>query len=74
LTTLGKKIRFENKVKHLKGIDQSLKGKVYDGKSFNKQVEKPQENTKNNRKESFNGTPKPNSMGCCQKEGHKLGV
>ncbi len=22
----------------------------------------------------FNGTPKPNSMGCCEQEGHKLGV
>jgi hypothetical protein len=37
-------------------------------------VEKLKENTKKNGKESFNGTPKPNSMDCCQKEGHKLGV
>jgi hypothetical protein len=36
-------------------------------------MEKLQENTKKNGKESFNGTPKPNFMGCCQKEGHKLG-
>ncbi len=39
-----------------------------------KQMEKLQENTKKNGKESFNGTFKPNFMGCCQKEGHKLGV
>jgi hypothetical protein len=26
---------------------------------------KLQKNTKKNEKESFNGTPKPNSMGCC---------
>jgi hypothetical protein len=37
---LGKKIRFEKKVKHLKGIDQSSKGKGYDGKNFIKQMEK----------------------------------
>jgi hypothetical protein len=37
-------------------------------------LEKLEENTKKNGKESFNRTPKPNSMGCCQKEGHKLGV
>jgi hypothetical protein len=30
--------------------------------------EKLQENTKENGKESFNGTPKPMTMGCCQKE------
>jgi len=35
---------------------------------------KLQKNTKKNGIESFNGTPKPNSMGCCQKERHKLGV
>jgi hypothetical protein len=39
-----------------------------------KQVEKLQENTYKNEKETFNGTPKPTSMGCCQKEGHELGV
>ncbi len=37
-------------------------------------MEKVQENIKKNGKESFNGTPKPNSMGCYQKEGHKVGV
>jgi hypothetical protein len=47
---LEKNYRFENKAKHLKGIDQSLKGKGYDGKNFKKQVEKLQENTKNNGK------------------------
>jgi hypothetical protein len=36
-------------------------------------MEKLQENTKKNRKESFNGTPKPNSMGCCQNKGTNLG-
>jgi hypothetical protein len=29
-----KKSRFENKIKHLKGINQSSKGKGYDGKNF----------------------------------------
>jgi hypothetical protein len=43
-------------------------------KKFQKQVEKLQENKKNNGKESINGTPKPNCMSCCQKEGHQLGV
>jgi hypothetical protein len=38
------------KTKHLKGIDQSSKGKGYDGKNFKKQVEKFQENTKKNGK------------------------
>jgi hypothetical protein len=65
---LLKKSRFETKVKHLKGIDQSSKGYNYDDKSFKKQMEKLQENTKKNGKESFNGTPKPIIMGCCQKE------
>jgi hypothetical protein len=40
LTTFGKKSKFEKKRKRLKGIDQSSKGKGYDGKSFKKQVEK----------------------------------
>jgi hypothetical protein len=39
-----------------------------------KKGEKLQKNTKKNGKESFNGTPKPNSMGCCRKEAYKLGV
>ncbi len=43
-----------------------------DDKSL-KKMEKLQENTKKNRKESFNGTPKPNSMGCCQNKGTNLG-
>ncbi len=30
------KFRFENKIKHLKGIDQSSEGKGYDGKKFKK--------------------------------------
>jgi hypothetical protein len=71
---LEKKSRFENKVKHLKGINESSKCKGYDGKNFKKQMEKLQKNTKKNGIESFDGTPKPNSMGCCQKEGHKLRV
>jgi hypothetical protein len=33
---LENKFRFEKKVKHLKSIDQSSKGKGYDGKSFKK--------------------------------------
>jgi hypothetical protein len=31
-------------------------------------MEKLQDNTKKNGKESFNGTPKPIIMGCCQKK------
>ncbi len=31
-------------------------------------MEKLQENTKKNGKQSFNGTPNPITMGCCQKE------
>jgi hypothetical protein len=31
-------------------------------------MEKLQENIENNAKESFNGTPKPITMGCCEKE------
>jgi hypothetical protein len=31
---LEKNSRFEKKAKHLKGIDQSSKGKGYDGKDF----------------------------------------
>jgi len=58
----------------LKYIDQSSKGKSNDGKSFKKQMEKLLENTKKNGKKSFNGTPKCNSMGCYQNEGHKVGV
>jgi hypothetical protein len=34
LTTFGKKIKFEKKVKHLKGINQSSKGKGNDGKNI----------------------------------------
>jgi hypothetical protein len=45
---LEKNYRFENKTKHLKSIDQSSKGKGYDGKNFKKQMEKLQENTKKN--------------------------
>ncbi len=61
-------------IKHLKGIDQSSKGKGNDGKSFKKQMEKLPENIKKNGKKNFNGTPKCDSMGCYQKEGHKVGV
>jgi uncharacterized protein (UPF0335 family) len=63
---LEKKSRFENKIKHLKSIDQSSKGKGYDGKSFKKKMEILQENTKKNGKENFNGTLKPITMGCRQ--------
>jgi hypothetical protein len=63
---LGKKSKFEKNVKHLKGIDQSSKNKGYNGITFKKKMEKPQENTENNGKESFNETPKPitSTMGC----------
>jgi hypothetical protein len=37
---LGKKFRFEKKIKHLKGMDQSSKGKGYDGKSFKKTLKR----------------------------------
>ncbi len=37
-------------------------------------MEKLQENTQKNEKETFSGTPKPTSMICYQKEGHELGV
>jgi len=49
---LEKNYKFENKVKHLKGIDQSSKGKGYDGKNFKKQVEKLPKNTKKNGKKN----------------------
>ncbi len=47
---MQKNYRFENKAKHLKGIEQSSKGKGYDGKNFKKKVEKLQENIKKNGK------------------------
>ncbi len=51
----------------MKGIDQSSKNKGYNGKNFKIKVEKPKENTKKNGKESFNGAPKPITMGCYHK-------
>jgi hypothetical protein len=67
LTTLGKKKLDLKRKKKLKCIDQSFKNKVYDGKNFKKTL-------KRMGKKDYNGTPKPNSMGCCQKEGHKVGL
>jgi hypothetical protein len=41
-------------------------------KNFKKQMERFQENIKKSGKDSFNGTPKPICMGCCQKDSQSL--
>jgi hypothetical protein len=43
-------------------------------KIFLKKSGKLKENIRKNGKEKFNGKTKPSSLGCCQKEGHKLRV
>jgi len=70
---LEKNYRFENKVKHLKSIDQSSKGKGYDGKKIKKQVEKLQETLKRMGKQ-IQWNTKAQLYGLLSKRGHKLGV
>jgi hypothetical protein len=70
---LGEKTRFEKKVKHSKNIDLFKRVMLW-WQKLQKIIGKLEENTKKNGKESFNGTPKPNSLGCCQKERHKIRV
>jgi hypothetical protein len=59
---LEKNYRFENKAKHLKGIDQSLKGKVMMGKTsknkwknFKKTLKRMERNFQSNTKTQLYG-------------------